>query len=336
MYLSRQVARRHWQVEVWDTAERGERLDLARSISRRTRSKNVRPVSPRGMPNAFDGDLRVIWMRGAYPSYETYETSITATWGGDNQAPVADAEPAVRSGPAPLPVTFDVDRPTTRTAPITDWQWDFGDGTTGTGPRRPTSTRTPGRYFPTLTVTDNGGGDRAPFVEEIVVGAARRPGHPHRRHGRDHRPRRGRPGEPGDGVVLRVRADDRVRAAHGAAGTLRGGDSLQQVSAALPGLVAGRLYHYRLVATNATGTTEGEDRVMVGRQPRPARTPIATPCSPRPASPPTGASASCPGELGSGDEAGGGPGRNLRGRFVLGQPGVLGRARRHRGRLRRR
>ena len=45
--------------------------------------------------------------------------------------------------------------------------------------------------------------------------------------------------------------------------SLPGDSGLHQVSTALPGLQAGRLYHYRVVADNATGSASGEDRVFV-------------------------------------------------------------------------
>ena len=56
---------------------------------------------------------------------------------------------------------------------------------------------------------------------------------------------------------------ERVRRGHDARGSLPGDSGLHQVSADLPGLQAGRLYHYRLVADNPTGSTSGEDRVFV-------------------------------------------------------------------------
>ena len=171
VYLSRQVGAGLWRIEMWDTADEG--ANWTPTIISVDEGKNVRPVSPRGMPSAFDDDLRVIWMRGAYPSYETYQTSITATWGGDNQAPVADAELSARSGPAPLPVTFESTSEDPDPAPvggITAWNWDFGDGTTGSGPQVDDHVyEEPGRYFPTLTVVDTGGASST-FVEEVVVG----------------------------------------------------------------------------------------------------------------------------------------------------------------------
>jgi PKD repeat protein len=51
---------------------------------------------------------------------------------------------------------------------VTDWSWDFGDGSTGSGSRTAHTYTEPGRYFPKLTVTDNSGA-QAVFVGEVVI-----------------------------------------------------------------------------------------------------------------------------------------------------------------------
>ena len=103
--------------------------------------------------------------------------------------------------------------------------------------------------------------------------------------------------------------------------TLPGDGALHQVSTTLPGLEPGRLYHYRLRAENATGAVSGEDHVFV-------------------AGSAAGSDAYSDavlatlgladywrlGELSgttSKDETSATSG-NLMGRYVLGQPGVLG------------
>jgi streptogramin lyase len=45
------------------------------------------------------------------------------------------------------------------------------------------------------------------------------------------------------------------------------GSSAQAVSALISGLTSGSTYHYRLIATNASGTTSGQDAVLVTTQP---------------------------------------------------------------------
>jgi Concanavalin A-like lectin/glucanases superfamily/PKD domain len=146
--------------------------------------------------------------------------------------------------------------------------WSFGDGTeqSGAGVTATHTYTAGGRYFPKLTVTDNRGA-RHVFVDEIVVDA---PAPPTVHSG-------GASGNTVHGAI-----DPENQAAewsveygpteeYGAVvqgGQLPGDASLHQVATALPGLEQGRLYHYRLVAVNASGTSEGEDRVMVaGRTP---------------------------------------------------------------------
>jgi hypothetical protein len=103
--------------------------------------------------------------------------------------------------------------------------------------------------------------------------------------------------------------------------SLPGDSDLHQVSAALPGLEAGRLYHYRVVADNATGSASGEDRVFVAG---------SSPSSDAYRDAVLGTAGLANywriGELSgssSSDEASAATG-TLSGRYVLGQPGVLG------------
>jgi hypothetical protein len=106
-----------------------------------------------------------------------------------------------------------------------------------------------------------------------------------------------------------------------AAGSLASADALRQVSAELPGLAPGRLYHYRLVASSSSGSTEGEDRVMV------AGSAAGTDAYRDEVRATTGLAAYWRlGELSgstSHDDLGGGAGV-FGGRFLLGQVGVLG------------
>jgi hypothetical protein len=325
VYLSRQVGEDAWQIETWNTEDGGATWNPVQ-VSLTEQERNVRPVSPRGMPEAFDDDLSVIWMRGSYPTYEDYQTSIVATAGEENLPPVADAEPSVRSGRAPLEVHF-TSHSEDPDGQISAWQWDFGDGAAASGADVTHDYTTQGRYFPTLTVTtaddpltpaDESG--TSTFVEEIVVDL---PAAPVTRTG----------GAAGDTVHGAVSPENQQTqwyfeygptieyGARTVAQQLARSSSLHQVSAALPGVDAGRLYHYRLVASNGSGTTEGEDRVMVagssGGSDAYRDVVLDTP----------GLAAYWRlGEL-SGDashDALGGPSGTFAGRFVLGQPGVLG------------
>jgi hypothetical protein len=47
---------------------------------------NIRPVAPRGLHGARD---TVVWLRGRYPSYRNYLTTVT-TLRGFPRAPIVD------------------------------------------------------------------------------------------------------------------------------------------------------------------------------------------------------------------------------------------------------
>src|SRR5918992_835257 len=314
VYLSRQDNANRWLVEVW--TRNGPSDWSSAALSMPDLQPNVRPVSPRGM-SAFDEDLNVIWMNGAYPNYEEYETSITALTNDANQPPVADAEPAIRSGPAPLTVRFD-DFSYDPDGDALSRHWDFGDGTGASGAGVSHTYTERGRYFPKLTVSD--GASSSTLVEEIAVGVSAPP--------TVHTG--GAAGTTAHGAVDPNNGDARWYFEYGPTNRygartpehpLPGDDSLHQVSTTLPGLVAGRLYHYRLVASNATGSSEGEDRVMVaGSAPGTDAYRDAVLATP-------GLAAYWRlGELSgnaSREERGGDRGA-FTGRFVLGQMGVLG------------
>ena len=317
VYLSRQAGA-GWQVETW-TTQNGGASWTQQAVSTPPGEKNVRPVSPRGM-TAFGGDLNVIWMRGAYPNYVDYRTSIAAfTASGANLAPVADAEPAVRSGPGPLDVRFDGTLSRDPDGQVASWQWNFGDGSGGSGPEVTHRYTGAGRYFPSLTVTDSDGAT-ATLVDEITVGL---PATPVVHSG-------GASGSVVHGAVDPENQPTQWHVEYGqteeygavtAPAGLPGNDALHQVVAALPGLVPGRLYHYRLVATNASGSSEGRDRVMIA-----GRTAGSDAYREALLGTPGLAAYWRLGELSGGvaaNSAGGAPG-SFAGRFVLGQPGVFG------------
>ena len=317
VYLSRQIGA-SWQVETWTTANGGASW-TQQAVSAPSAEKNVRPVSPRGM-TGFGGDLNVIWMRGAYPNYVDYRTSIAAfTAGGTNLSPIADAEPAVRSGPGPLEVRFDGTLSRDPDGQVASWQWDFGDGSAGSGSEVTHTYTAAGRYFPSLTVTDAGGAS-ATLVEEITVGL---PAAPVVHSG-------GASGAVVHGAVDPENQPTQWHVEYGpteeygavtAPAGLPGDDALHQVEAALPSLAPGRLYHYRLVATNASGSSEGADRVMIA-----GRTAGSDAYREALLGTPGLAAYWRLDELSgnaAANSAGGAPG-SFAGRFVLGQPGVLG------------
>ena len=316
VYLSRQVGAGAWQVETWTTPDGGMTWG---STAHTAGGKNVRPVSPRGMA-AFGGDMSVIWMNGDYPSYVAYDTAIQALMpAATNAPPIADTEPAVRSGPAPLEVSFETTGSRDPDGSIASYAWDFGDSTSETG-SEPTHTYTSGgRYFPALTVTDDDG-EASTLVEEILVGLPAAPTvHSGGASGSTVHGAVSPENQPTDWSVEYGPTEE-----YGAVSgiqTLPGDTELHQVNATLPGLQAGQLYHYRLVADNATGSSSGEDRVFVAG---------SSPGSDAYRDALLGTAGLVDywrvGELSgttSKDETSATTG-SFQGRFVLGQPGVLG------------
>ena len=262
VYLSREVGAGAWQVETLTTDDDGATWSAPTVLS--ATGKNVRPVSPRGLA-ATDGEQSAIWMSGAYFNYEDYDTAAHAFMPLlGNAPPIADTEPNVRSGAAGLEVTFGTSGARDPDGSIAAYAWDFdADGTTDdTGPEPTHTYAAGGRYFPTLTVTDTGGASTT-VVEEIVIGL---PVAPLAHTG-------GASGTTVHGAVDPQNQETNWTIDYGTSEeygsstpvqTLPGGSSsLHQVSATLPGLEAGRVYHYRLTAENPTGAVSGDDRVFV-------------------------------------------------------------------------
>ena len=85
--------------------------------------------------------------------------------GSGPAAPTADFTADPTSGCAPLTVNFS----DASSGEITDWSWDFGDGTTSTE-QNPTHTyNNPGNYTVSLTVTGPGGSDTETKTDYITV-----------------------------------------------------------------------------------------------------------------------------------------------------------------------
>jgi PKD repeat protein len=75
----------------------------------------------------------------------------------DNKAPIASFTFSPQIGNAPLDVTFDATDSTDPDGHITHYQWNFGDGSTGTGQITTHKFVLEGTYTVTLTVSDNDG-----------------------------------------------------------------------------------------------------------------------------------------------------------------------------------
>ncbi len=166
VYLSREVDGVH-EVEVWQTPDGGSTW-TSQALTSQSGSKNVRPVSPRGM-DSFGGDMSVIWMRGEYPHFTSFQTELTTPrFTEDNVPPIADGSLEPRRGSAPLRVRFDASGSRDPDGSIVRRSWDFGDGVEGGGNNTTHTYASPGRYFASLTVTDDAGAKDV-FVGEVIA-----------------------------------------------------------------------------------------------------------------------------------------------------------------------
>jgi len=268
VYLSRAVGRFH-EVETWSTPDGGETW-TSEAVTAGSDTKNVRPVSPRGML-PFTSDMSVLWMRGRYPYYLTYQTSITTILRtGGNAPPVADATTSQRTGLAPQEIAFDGRLSHDPDGSIAEYRWDFGDGQQATGAQVRHTYESGGRYFPALTVTDAAGA-RDTYATEVVIDPPRPPavatgpaldlaGDAATLHGAVTPQNQSTTYHFEYGVdALAASTPEQTLSAEGTAAV--------DVEATLTGLTPGAVYRYRLVATNATGTTTGPERIFTADAP---------------------------------------------------------------------
>lgn len=96
---------------------------------------------------------------------------ITVTDPGANSPPVADISvDGPTSGDAPLVVNFDASGSSDPDGSATDYFWDFGDGSTATGPTVSHTYTTGGTYTVTLVVTDDDGSSSTTTITITVTG----------------------------------------------------------------------------------------------------------------------------------------------------------------------
>jgi PKD repeat protein len=98
----------------------------------------------------------------------------TADIGVGNQPPVADPN-GPYTGTAGTPVTFDGSGSSDPDGTIASYDWDFGDGVTGTGVSPTHTYATDGVFTVTLTVTDNEGAPSDPATTTANIGAVNQP-----------------------------------------------------------------------------------------------------------------------------------------------------------------
>jgi PKD repeat protein len=99
----------------------------------------------------------------------TGTASVAIQVQGLNAAPVARATASPTSGTATLPVTFDGTTSTDADGSIVSYQWNFGDGTTGSDAVVQHTYQSAGTYTATLTVTDNAGASANTTVQVQVA-----------------------------------------------------------------------------------------------------------------------------------------------------------------------
>ena len=97
-------------------------------------------------------------------AYLDYTVAGTA-----NVLPVAGATANPTSGYGPLAVTFDAGASSDSDGSIVSYDWNFGDGTYGSGVTVSHTYTTYGTFIPQLTVTDNSGGTSTTSLSVIVT-----------------------------------------------------------------------------------------------------------------------------------------------------------------------
>lgn len=97
------------------------------------------------------------------------DTPPTQPTGTPNVRPIAAFTVDVTEGSAPLEVRFDASSSTDPDGNIVSYDWDFGDGNTGSGRIVTHTYETPGAYTPSLTVTDDRGATHTATGDPITV-----------------------------------------------------------------------------------------------------------------------------------------------------------------------
>ncbi len=106
------------------------------------------------MRGSGKGDLSTGY--SSYGSVGEYSVSGTVP-ASASQPPVASMSANPTSGVAPLAVSFSAAGSSDPDGSIVSYAWNFGDGTSASGPSASKTYTTPGTYTATLTVTDNAG-----------------------------------------------------------------------------------------------------------------------------------------------------------------------------------
>lgn len=106
-----------------------------------------------------------------YGSLGQYHVSANVIPPTGGLGPVAVARASTYSGEAPLAVQFDATGSYDPDGNIASFEWDFGDGTAGTGSSVSHSYTSEGTYVATLVVTDNSGIQGSASLDVSVIAA---------------------------------------------------------------------------------------------------------------------------------------------------------------------
>ena len=97
------------------------------------------------------------------------DTPPSQPTGTPNERPTAAFTVDVTEGNAPLEVRFDASSSTDPDGQLVSYDWQFGDGNTGSGRIVTHTYETPGAYTPSLTVTDDRGATHTATGDAITV-----------------------------------------------------------------------------------------------------------------------------------------------------------------------
>ncbi|MGW4892870.1 ThuA domain-containing protein [Kitasatospora sp. NPDC004240] len=128
--------------------------------------------SPIDMKFGPDGAMYIAEWGEGYGHANTDDGIYRIDYVAGNRSPLAKAGADVDSGQAPLKVTFSSAGSSDPDGDTITYQWDFGDGTTGTGPSPVHTYTANGTYTSRLTVSDPGGKTGSANVP-ITVGNTR-------------------------------------------------------------------------------------------------------------------------------------------------------------------
>ena len=97
------------------------------------------------------------------------DSAPTLPTGTPNERPTAAFTVDVSEGSAPLEVHFNASSSTDPDGQLVSYDWEFGDGSTGSGRMVTHTYQDPGAYTPTLTVTDDRGATHTTTGDAITV-----------------------------------------------------------------------------------------------------------------------------------------------------------------------